>query len=386
MAVTITQSPQAYTPSDNPVTWVFTSNQTGQANFYFGVTVYVNAQVHSFHEVVPESGAYAKFDASDIVRDRCTAPTIFPDIAVVDAGNNCTVYIIVQEYFGTPPSVQAGATSATVTCWKARLDNRTWNAYQLNNYLPSQSRSRWLTQCPEHLVGQGDLMWLCVITQRATDYRLRATLYDVNGSQIATNTTSAVNYAAIPIAQFRVDPNALMVRHGFSLADIEDTHYYTVEFGKNSAWAQETIYIDRTCLNVPAQEVHFLTRIGSIEQFRFTKLRTDNMTVSRVSYEKAFGSWAGTSFVYNNSSGQQLAYISAYDTTIRVTSDWISEALQKWLVYNLLTSPLTLLYEDTQRVTVEDQGAEIHNEAKNDPLFQQFVQLKLSAKNYSPLL
>ena len=65
MAVTIQQVPQLYTPSDSPIMWRFSSNQTGQANFSFLVEVYIDAVLDSRHIIFPEVGIYAHFDASE---------------------------------------------------------------------------------------------------------------------------------------------------------------------------------------------------------------------------------------------------------------------------------------------------------------------------------
>jgi len=45
MAVTFHDIPQKYAPSDNPVTYRFSSNQTAGANFSFLVETYINGAV-----------------------------------------------------------------------------------------------------------------------------------------------------------------------------------------------------------------------------------------------------------------------------------------------------------------------------------------------------
>jgi hypothetical protein len=387
MAVVIDQSPQSHTPSDNPIVWVFRSDQTTQANFYFGVTVYINGGVHSFHEIVPEQGIYGKFDASEIVNALTTHPALFAPIGTIAAGNNVSVHILVQEYYGTPPGPNASATSATIIAFKARLSNNGFVSYTVNDYLPSVGLGRWLTQCPEHLVGVNDTMWLTVITEGGNKVR-RATLFDVNGTQIATHTTATVDYSAIPIAQLRVDPLALVAIHGFTTSEINQTHSYTVEFGASPNFVQERIYIDRSCNDTATQIVYFLAHLGSIELFRFTKLRRDNMSVERKEFQRPFGAWDGTAFTFNKTRGESVAYMGTYKTQIRVASDWISEALQKWLVYNLLPSPLTLVGDGTDnlRCKVTDAGSEVHNQKADNPLYQQLVNVELSQTAHSQIL
>jgi hypothetical protein len=390
MAVTISQSPQAATPSDNPILWVFSSDQTAQANFKYRVTVYINSNVHSAHDIVPEFGIYAKFDASEIASALCSSAVLIAPYATIDAGNYLYVHIVVTEYYGTPATPQASATATQVLAFKARLSNNGFVQYNLNNYQQQSGLGRWLTQCPEHMVGDDDIMWLTCLTGGGNK-SLRTTLYDVGGNVVATNTTSTDSYSAIPLAQFQVDPNALMTRHGFTSGDIAQTHYYTVDFGTGSNWVRETIYIDRTCTDAAdVMRVYFLAHLGSLELFRFTKLRRDNMSIERNEYQAPFGNWSGTSFNFNMIDGEKKGYLSSYATQVSLASDWISEALQNWLAYNLLPSPIQLIRQGATaiifRVKCTDGGTQIHNEKSDNPLHQQVVNFDKSETAHTQLL
>ena len=75
MAITITQSPQKYTPSDNPIVFEFKQQDdvsgTDKFNVSFIVKVYLGGEIGTF-EVFPElydgSFYYGKRDVSDKVR------------------------------------------------------------------------------------------------------------------------------------------------------------------------------------------------------------------------------------------------------------------------------------------------------------------------------
>ncbi len=74
MAVTISQFPADYTFSDNPLTFVFSSTQTAQANFSFIVETYFNAALVSVDRVFPEVSGYAHIDVSPIVKNLLNKP------------------------------------------------------------------------------------------------------------------------------------------------------------------------------------------------------------------------------------------------------------------------------------------------------------------------
>ncbi len=63
MSVIIETTPQDYTPSDNPVVWTFSSNQTFQPNFAFIVEVYINGTLAKEELVFLENGIYGKYNA-----------------------------------------------------------------------------------------------------------------------------------------------------------------------------------------------------------------------------------------------------------------------------------------------------------------------------------
>jgi hypothetical protein len=76
MAITFHTQPQVFTPGSNPVVWTFSSDETGQENFSYIVEVYVNTVFHSTHQVFPQNGIYAKFNASEIARGLLSSPLL----------------------------------------------------------------------------------------------------------------------------------------------------------------------------------------------------------------------------------------------------------------------------------------------------------------------
>jgi hypothetical protein len=112
MAVTINNSPTTYTPSDNPIIWRFSSDETAQPNFRFIVEVYVNTLIYSTHDVFVERSNYAHFDASQVAQQVCEF--VKPSMTEIAEENKIwqVMSIRVREYYGTPLSFGASATSA----------------------------------------------------------------------------------------------------------------------------------------------------------------------------------------------------------------------------------------------------------------------------------
>ena len=120
MAITIHDTPQTYTPSDNPVVWTFSSNQTAQNNFAYLVDVYINDTLVAESELIfPEDGIYARFDATNFASNNCDQPSLITGALVGNADNYCQVKIRVWEYYGTTPTKQASQTTSNIYAWKA---------------------------------------------------------------------------------------------------------------------------------------------------------------------------------------------------------------------------------------------------------------------------
>ncbi len=86
MAISIHQTPDTYTPSDNPVVWTFSSDKTAEDNFVYLVEVYINNVQVATELVFPDSGIYGRFDASAYCSNAVGTPTISSDL-VTDANN-----------------------------------------------------------------------------------------------------------------------------------------------------------------------------------------------------------------------------------------------------------------------------------------------------------
>ena len=134
MAVTFHQTPDTYTPSDNPVLWTFSSNQTAQPNFAYLVKVYINDTLVANELRFPQNGIYSRFDARDYTSDNCASPAISEDI-IVDANNYCTVRITVTERYGDPVADGASTAETNITAFKARFNDWDFIDWTASDYI-----------------------------------------------------------------------------------------------------------------------------------------------------------------------------------------------------------------------------------------------------------
>jgi len=117
MAVTFHQIPAAYSTSDNPLVFVFSSNQTSQPNFFYRVRTKYNGNIVSVDDVFPQVGARAMFDASHVMKQLAIQPALKNQ--VFWSRNLERLNIEVFEHYGNPPVQQGSLESDTIRIWKS---------------------------------------------------------------------------------------------------------------------------------------------------------------------------------------------------------------------------------------------------------------------------
>ena len=117
MAITFHQQPATYSPSDNPLVFVFSSNQTGQPNFFFRVRTKYNGNQVSVDDVFPQVGSRAMFDASHLMKQLAIQPKLKNQ--VFWSRNLERLSIEVFEFYGNPAVEQSSEPSNTILIWKS---------------------------------------------------------------------------------------------------------------------------------------------------------------------------------------------------------------------------------------------------------------------------
>ena len=147
MAVTIHTSPQDYTPSGNPLTFVFSSDQTGQTNFSYKVEIYVDAALVETNKIFPELGIKAHFDCSGVAERYCN--TIDADTGAsteYDSANYVSLECKVIENYGTPP-IDVNNASSTINTYKGKVSKANFLVLNTSNYIYAAAKL-WLTLFP----------------------------------------------------------------------------------------------------------------------------------------------------------------------------------------------------------------------------------------------
>ena len=371
MAVTITQSPQAYTPSDNPVTWTFSSAQTAQSNFYFLVEVMINTVVVERHKAYVEQGTIAHFDASSISERYAEAN--------LDQTNKTlsSISIKVIEYYNSTPGLDV--TSSEVKIWKAKLKKSNFVGYNFNNYvLNGALTTKFLTLTPRGTdKAKGtELKYLSFLSDGNIPSVAYKT-YTSAGVLIDTqnvNTLSTEDFISISVGvQTLIDDISL---------DFTGASYYTVQ-ASNSSGSSEVyrINIDTDCDYSTAKRLHFMNTLGGTDSFTFGLITRTKTDVISYGYERQFGSFSSSGvYEYTLERGTTIDYLKQFNKSIETSSNWLIESVQNWLSGELYTSPLVWIETSLvlYRCKVTNTGYE-EKIQENDTLFQEVVKIELES-------
>lgn len=380
MAISITQSPQAVTPSDNPVTWVFDSTETAQPNFYFLVEVYI-ANPSTFaiverHRVYPEFGGKAHFDASSITQR-------YADVNNQDTAQTLpSIRIEVTEYYGTTPEAELSATSGDVLFWKARLKKADFVNYDYTEYfLDTIGVVKFLTLEPRGTakVKYSDRFFLSVLTNgNAVDFTINT--YQSNGT-LVDNVVLAGIGAGFNLMTLWSGIETLETLNG---VDFTNATYYTIEVD-NGVGASEVfrIDLDESCQYSTRSRIHWLNEIGGIDSYTFGLLTREKTNVESFGYERQFGAFdSAGAYSYDLKDGTLIDYLKQFSKELEVTSDWMLQTVQNWLSKSLYTSPVAYLEEgnDLYRCKVTNTSFDKKIQ-ETDMVFQEVVTIELESDN-----
>lgn len=376
MAITITQSPQIITPSDNPVTWVFESDQTAQVNFYFIVEVQI-ANPTTFatierHKIFPEVGNVAHFDASSITEryasvNNRTLNQVLPQVKIN----------IIEYYNG---SVGSSTLSSVVGIFKSRLKKKAFVNYVSSDYsLLSATGVKFMTLEPRGTVKvkQADLKYLTfinalsvAITSTYKTYTSAGTLVDTQSESLGSGYW---NTFSVGIDRLETDLSLSFV----------GASYYTIEV-TSSTGAMEVfrIDLDASCIYSTATRVHFLNTLGGIDSYTFGLLTREKTEVESFGYERQFGNFnTSSAFVYDVKDGTVIDFLKTSSKSLEVTSDWMKENVQNWLSKELYMSPIVWTEEDAElyrcKVTNKSYDKKIQ---ETDMLFQEVAKIELETE------
>ena len=330
MAITFESIPNDYSPSDNPLTYVFSSDETGQANFSFKVETILNGSVVSEDEVFIEVSDRSHFDCSPVITNLMQMPRLTEDLST-SMDTIYTIQLRVTELYGDPIAEEATATSTTLYTFKASLSPEEW---EIKDFAVDYLDTKWLTDVPSNTfrVIRGQDVISSILTR--IPQAITIVFYDVN--DIVLDTYIGANEFN-RLWQVNVSSGNLSVI--YTGLDYNDVSYFTVQVGTSELLT--FIYIDDYCHGI--NELVWLNKYGTFDQYPIEHNVTNKSEVEPRSYKKKYGGWSGDEYVYDSNSSGDVDFEKIIKDKGELVTNYMTDTIQNWFV-SAYDSPQAYLY------------------------------------------
>jgi hypothetical protein len=368
VAVTIHEIPSDWSPSDNPLMYRFSSNQTAQANFSYVVETYFNNTLVSEDRVFPESGIYAHIDISPIVKNLLSVP-VLTNAIWQQAGIDGKIKIKVWENYGTPAVNQASATSSETNIFKACLSDRDWINWDANQYK----------------VSGGSFMTYREPSSDGKIYKIRQDDFYLNiiqdGSELLTVELigplgiidTYTDTQDFTVAQVNINSYTLQNDCGFSPLSLASADRVKVYIGGSK---QYTIWFYDIGCN-PAYTLEWINQLGAWDSFIFAHNLEQSFDVTDRSYTRKFGSWNGSIFSYDLNDAGNVRVGTQQTDKMTIYTDWITEAEQHFLL-TCYKAPRFYLFNSGDEIPVKISSTQgKYQYARWEELISEAVDLQL---------
>lgn len=351
MAVTISQSPDKYTPSDNPIIWVWYSNATGNPNFSYIVELYIDAVLDSSHQIFPElGGGYAHFDVSEIIRAKVPTAQLTTSTIVNDASNYRSVYIIIREFYGTTPAFGASATSSTIYPFKACIENSLMDTWDYTDWKISNDTKRFLTDSPNDIrIREGQDYYVTIITDAVADQSLFVVWYDIDGNVVGSADYYNITYTSYRITQINLNSDLYLSFLTQPVLDtVEYVEFYFADSGNVELSETKRFYLDRGC-NYGA-ELIWLNKYGGFDVYNYSHNIIRNSDIETKQFEQQYGGWEDVTYSLNSLNSGVRSYFKTAKDRLTLVSSYVNADTQNWLVESAYISPLVYLFGTIREV------------------------------------
>lgn len=402
MAITINQNPEKFTPTYNDIIFVVTSNNAAQTNFKYIADVVINGVSRRLKlSPNPTYGSVA-FNVGRIVES-----FVHSDISKTTYGfqQNLNSYVPYTVEFGEEYGPSSGTTiypaltiSAEKYAYNGEFDFLSFQDYDDAEFvLNTSTAASLLTNIPSTIsIRDSEDAWLHFMTDTS------GTIKEAQISLTLTDGTPG-GFKTVPNPfQACTSTNDKFIRFGCGTRNLNlipssgvtggqpiisaSIGSYAVEFLSYSGAtiASKVFNITNTCTKNTVYRFHFLNELGGFDSFSFIRGSNKKVDIKRDKYKKVIGGLtSATTYGYSKSDRGDNQYNTSLKDTIKVKSDWISEAYSTWLE-ELVTSPEVYLDDPTHglvAVTITNSSYDFKQTAQ-DKLFNLEIDFEYSFNRY----
>lgn len=415
MAVTITQTPDKYTPSDNPIVYAFkqplTISGNPKYNVSFVVKVFIGiAEIGTF-EIFPEligaTDYFGKIDLSDKIRGYITnhsVSSVGGSLLVpflYDTQNYVETHIEIREKYSVfadvDPEIQVAITTSSNTiAFKGSLSRSEFAVWDYSEYKKGSLSKGFLTE--RKYISQygitlytatekkGDTTILSYFDNSdldtPTSYNVLFTYILTSGNITQTNLFDSGNQGSVSAIRFNLQEQLDLALITQSTYDNCTGVIIAVQNLAGTGLIRPySITFSDACFDKGASLL-WLNKFGSYDNYRFTYNSRISAKIESKSFSKRQGEWTASNNNYNvnNNTFGRINYLKTITKQLELSSDWLTEDQQAYVV-NVYESPLVYLNEGTEveNVVITNSAYQL-KQSEHDELFNEVVNIEFTDK------
>lgn len=415
MAVTITQEPDKFTPSDNPIVYAFkqplTVSGNPKYNVSFVVKVFIGVAEIGTFEIFPEligaTDYFGKIDLSDKIRGYITnhsVSSVGGSISVpflYDTQNYVETHIEIQEKYSVFPDVDpeiqvAVTTSSNTIAFKGSLSRSEFSVWDYSEYKKGSLSKGFLTE--RKYISQygitlytatekkGDTTILSYFDNSdldtPTSYNVLFTYILSSGNITQTNLFDSGNQGSVSAIRFNLQEQldlALITQATYD--NCTGVIIAVQNLAGTGLIRPYSITFSDACFDKGASLI-WLNKYGSYDNYRFTYNSRISAKIESKSFSKRQGEWNSINNTYytsNNTFGR-INYLKTITKQLELSSDWLTEDQQAYVV-NVYESPLVYINEGTEveNVVITNSAYQL-KQSEHDELFNEIVNIEFTDK------
>ena len=398
MAINILANPKDFAPVYNKMEYLISSTNTAEPNFAYLVDIYINGsgtKTVRLRIPVRPSDNYGKVDIHRVLESALTSnagnPDPIADAGTYEAPNSSLTYIVEfgEEYGTTVVQYPNEQTDISRKAFNASLEKANFINWDVTEYELDGVTKKFLTNAPDnHTVSINSHGWSYYKEATAIDF-FTVNTYDSAGSVISsfridpTTTSGAIQFVPSSPASLNNIDNANLIS-GIQPIIIDSVATYNIQAVGTIADLSEvrTFVIKENC-KYNVNTLIFQNNLGAFDNFTFYLGDESTTAIERKDMKVNVDTVVANDIVYSMNEREKVTYYTKNTPSLKLMSDWISEAESNWLL-EMFSSPEIYLQSGNELIAVAKIKATNYVKKKvvRDKLFKIDVELELGYDNY----
>ena len=399
MAITIYATPKDFAPVYNKMDYLIKSGNYTEPSFTYLVDIYINGsgtRTARLRIPIRPTDGFGKVDIHRVLESALTSDIGNPlGIAgTYEAPNSSLNYIVEfgEEYAvaGVITAFPNLTTDASREAFNASLEKSSFINWDVADYKLNDPTKKFLTNMPDnHKVSLNSHGWLYYKEDTPILYIIVET-YDISGAPISSHriiptvSTEAIQFVPSSPATLNKIDNANLSGGGVQPIIPTSVASYTIRAIKAAGDISETrtFIIEENC-KYNVNTLIFQNNLGGFDNFTFYLGDESTTAIERKDMKVNVDNVVGTDIVYSMDEREKVTYYTKNTPSLKLMSDWITEAESNWLL-ELMSSPEIYLQNGDELIAVAKIKATNYTKKKvvRDKLFKIDVELELGYDNY----